>query len=180
MRTSPLSALTVLLLVLSLLAFPAAATAQAAKGAAFTVPVVGTGAGGAAFEGTFTIDRFAETSDGKLAAVGLLKGVLKGPTGATSTVVKNVEWVREPAAAAAAIIQQQTCEILHLDLGPLHLDLLGLQIDLSRIVLDITAVAGAGNLLGNLLCAIAGLLDPPSPLDQLIRLLNQLLDLLRG
>ena len=69
-------------------------------------------------------------------------------------------------------IGETTCEILHLDLGPLSLDLLGLQIDLSRVVLDITAQAGAGNLLGNLLCAVAGLLDNPGGLA---RLLNQIL-----
>lgn len=53
------------------------------------------------------------------------------------------------------------CQILFLDLGPLFLDVLGLQVDLSQIVLDITAVPGPGNLLGNLLCAVAGLLDGP-------------------
>jgi hypothetical protein len=78
-----------------------------------------------------------------------------------------------PNAGIAAL----SCPILHLDLGPLHLDLLGLKIDLSEIVLDITAVQGPGNLLGNLLCAIAGLLDP-NQLAQLIALLNQLLALL--
>jgi hypothetical protein len=52
------------------------------------------------------------------------------------------------------------CPILALDVGPIFLDLLGLQVDLSRIELDIVAIAGEGNLLGNLLCAVAGLLDP--------------------
>ena len=56
-------------------------------------------------------------------------------------------------------IAQSTCEILRLVLGPLHLDLLGLQVDLNRVVLVITAEQGPGNLLGNLLCALAGLLD---------------------
>ena len=73
------------------------------------------------------------------------------------------------------IITEATCEILHLDLGPLSLDLFGLQVDLSRIILDITAESGAGNLLGNLLCAVAGLLDNPSGLA---RLLNRILELL--
>lgn len=52
------------------------------------------------------------------------------------------------------------CPILFLELGPLFLDLLGLEVSLSQITLDITAVTGEGNLLGNLLCAVAGLLDP--------------------
>jgi hypothetical protein len=62
-------------------------------------------------------------------------------------------------------------------LGPLHLDLLGLVVDLDEVHLNLYAVPGAGNLLGNLLCALVGLLDPsPSPL--LADFLNQLLGLL--
>ena len=49
--------------------------------------------------------------------------------------------------------------MLHLVLGPLDLDLLGLVVHLDKVVLDITAVPGAGALLGNLLCAVVGLLD---------------------
>jgi hypothetical protein len=45
-------------------------------------------------------------------------------------------------------------------------------VSLNRVVLDITAVPGAGNLLGNLLCSVAGLLDNPSALATL---LNQIL-----
>lgn len=63
-----------------------------------------------------------------------------------------------------------TCNILHLVLGPLDLNLLGLAVHLNRVVLDITAISGAGNLLGNLLCAVAHLLDNTSP---------SLLDILR-
>ena len=45
--------------------------------------------------------------------------------------------------------------------------------------LTIDAVSGPGNLLGNLLCAIAGLLDTsPLDLNALVALLNQLLALL--
>jgi hypothetical protein len=68
-----------------------------------------------------------------------------------------------------------TCDILHLVLGPLTLNLLGLQVDLNQVVLDITAQSGAGNLLGNLLCAVAGLLDQGGPLQGIARLLNQIL-----
>ena len=51
------------------------------------------------------------------------------------------------------------CPILHLELGPLDLNLLGLRVQLNQVVLDVDAIPGPGNLLGNLLCAIAGLLD---------------------
>jgi hypothetical protein len=52
-------------------------------------------------------------------------------------------------------------------------------IHLNQVVLNITAVAGAGNLLGNLLCAVANLLNAGGPiqnlLTQLTGLLNQIL-----
>ena len=75
--------------------------------------------------------------------------------------------------------QQGVCDILTLDLGPLHLDVLGLVIDLDEVHLNITAQRGPGNLLGNLLCALVGLLDnPASPLaglQALINAINQLI-----
>src|SRR6476620_10023380 len=81
-----------------------------------------------------------------------------------------------PAAAAAAA---GTCSILDLTLGPLHLDLLGLVVDLNQVHLQITAEQGSGNLLGNLLCAVAGLLDNTGTgglsglLQSITNLLNQ-------
>ena len=77
-----------------------------------------------------------------------------------------------------------TCEILHLDLGPLSLNLLGLQVNLSEVVLDISAQQGSGNLLGNLLCAVANLLNGGGLLSgilgQVSNLLNQILGILGG
>ncbi len=77
-----------------------------------------------------------------------------------------------------SVAQLGSCDILSLVLGPLHLDLLGLVVDLNQVVLDITAQSGAGNLLGNLLCAITGLLDAGSLGAQLVGLLNQLIGVL--
>jgi hypothetical protein len=78
------------------------------------------------------------------------------------------------AGSTAAAQQVGQCQILGLSLGPLRLDLLGLVVDLNPVVLAITAVAGAGNLLGNLLCAITHLLDLPGALVAIINLLNQI------
>jgi hypothetical protein len=83
-----------------------------------------------------------------------------------------------PAAPSAQQVGQ--CQILGLSLGPLHLDLLGLVVDLNQVVLAITAVAGAGNLLGNLLCAITHLLDLPGALTAIINLLDQINQILSG
>jgi len=79
------------------------------------------------------------------------------------------------AAPAGLASTQATCAILNLVLGPLDLNLLGLRVQLNQVVLDITAVTGTSNLVGNLLCAIAGLLSPLGPLSQLLDLLNNLI-----
>jgi hypothetical protein len=83
--------------------------------------------------------------------------------------------------------QGNRCDILFLDLGPLELDVLGLVVDLSDVQLDVYAVPGAGNLLGNLLCAVAGLLDGPgigggigNAIDNLLNRVTGILDGLLG
>jgi hypothetical protein len=54
-------------------------------------------------------------------------------------------------------------------------------VHLDRVRLDIVAVSGPGNLLGNLLCAVAGLLDNTGTgglsglLQSIVNLLNQIL-----
>jgi hypothetical protein len=61
---------------------------------------------------------------------------------------------------------------------PLDLNLLGLTIHLRQVVLNITAVPGAGNVLGNLLCAVANWRRGRSLtgiLDQLVGDLNAIL-----
>jgi hypothetical protein len=142
--------------------------------AAVSVPVTGTftdaNGGTGTFAGQFTPTRFIE-QNGALAAVGTLTGTLTDSTG-TTVGTANQE-VTAPAA-----ITQATCQILHLELGPLDLDLLGLLVHLDKIVLDISASQAPGDLLGNLLCAVARLLDPLQ-LGQLLAILNQILDLLR-
>ncbi len=49
-------------------------------------------------------------------------------------------------------------------------------VDLNHVALNITAQTGPGNLLGNLLCAVAGLLDG-NGITGLATLLNRLLGL---
>jgi hypothetical protein len=53
-----------------------------------------------------------------------------------------------------------SCQILFLELGPLFLDVLGLVVEIpDPIVVEIRAEPGPGALLGNLLCALVGILD---------------------
>ena len=145
--------------------YAAAQTPSNSAGSSMTLPVVGSGPLGT-FAGNFQLQKFV-SRDGAVYASGILSGTVSNATGVVGTVARTIQL---PVA-----IGETTCDILHLDLGPLSIDLLGLQIDLSRIVLDITAQAGAGNLLGNLLCGVANLLNDPSGLS---RLLNSILDIL--
>lgn len=50
-------------------------------------------------------------------------------------------------------------------------------VHVEQVVLAITAQSGAGNLLGNLLCAVAHLLDNGGPLHGIAGLLNRILRL---
>jgi hypothetical protein len=180
-----------LVTVLTLAAAPLTTRIEAAPAAPPTsgvaVPVVGSGPGGT-FAGTFTIQKFVNNA-GTIQANGVLNGIVTGTGGVVvGSIVKTVSMpvsfngATGTAVSAAAIGAQATCDVLNLVLGPLHLDLLGLVIDLNQVVLDITAESGAGNLLGNLLCAVAGLLDGGATttqvLNQIAGLLNQILAIL--
>jgi hypothetical protein len=149
----------------------AAPSAPAKPVAALATPITGTADNGS-FAGTFTPTKFA-SQNGNLVATGVLAGTVSDLSGAP---IGNVsQTVTAPVSIAAA-----TCQVLNLVLGPLHLDLLGLVVDLNQVHLVITAVPGAGNLLGNLLCAVAGLLDGTPTLGALTALLNSILALLGG
>ena len=164
----------VVLTLIATLSAIAPAAAQANRSAAgIEIPVVSTGTS-AVFNGVFTLRAFVPTADG-VAAAGTLTGVATPAGGIPTSIFRNVLVPVTIGNPAPTAIGAAACGILHLDLGPLFLDLLGLQIDLSQVVLDIVAQPGAGNLLGNLLCAVTGLLDSPGGLA---RLLNQILGIL--
>jgi hypothetical protein len=178
LRLPALALMVALLGVLTLLPLGAlAAPADAAASARTGIPVTGTGLVKGlgihgTFNGTLNITHFAVVN-GELVAQGTLSGTLTGVGGRVLRTITNV-----PVTLPVTNIEG-TCDILTLDLGAIHLDLLGLVIDLSPVHLTIVAVPGSGNLLGNLLCAIAHLLDNPTPnLNLLAGLLNRLLGLL--
>ena len=169
-RTALALVVTSLLAVVSV-AVPAAAAPPRADAGIASVPVRGSDVGtdGAlhTVEGTFQVTQFA-VEDGQLVAQGVFTGTVDG-------VARTV------SGSSVVTVAQSSCRILELTLGPLHLDLLGLVIDLDEVNLVITAEPGPGNLLGNLLCAIAGLLDGSAvdtALARLVDLLNAILALL--
>jgi hypothetical protein len=155
-----------------------AGAANAATPAKFAHKVAVTGTKG--FKGKFTINRFV-TRHGKTYAVGRLVGKAHG-----KRIAKNVRIparLNNGASAAQLPPIPNSCQILNLVLGPINLNLLGLVVRTNQINLRIDAVPGAGNLLGNLLCGLTGILNPSSGSapavtpSQLSRVLNALLAL---
>lgn len=136
----------------ALAAAPAQAPAAAPTVAGVNIPINFSNTLGS-FVGNFDVTQFA-VQNGQLVAIGTLTGtVTNAVTGATGAINQALTL---PVLGTAAT---GSCQILDLVLGPLHLDLLGLVVDLNQVHLNITAQQGPGNLLGNLLCAVAGLLD---------------------
>ena len=84
-----------------------------------------------------------------------------------------------PRAAGQDVQALATCPILNLSLGPLDLNLLGLVVHLDEVNLTSTRCRARATLLGNLLCAVAGLLDGPS-LPGLNDIIADLLNLILG
>jgi hypothetical protein len=164
----------------------AAATASAAQDpptTPLTKKVAVTGTKG--FKGTFTIDRFANRG-GKMVAIGRLSGTVRKNGKAKRVKARTVSLPASvtgagPATSAKAsqdplppLPGGPSCQVLALDLGPINLNLLGLVVRTNEIQLRIDAVRGPNNLLGNLLCAITGILNPTGALGQLTGAINQL------
>jgi len=139
-------------------AAPATAGAQEPAGLTKVVPVTGKSKSGKQFRGKYAIDHFRASGD-RVLAVGTLRGRL-GDRRVVKRGVRMPAEVSKPSAAAQLPPIPNACEVLNLVLGPINLDLLGLVVRTNRINVRIDAVPGPGNLLGNLLCAITGLLDP--------------------
>jgi hypothetical protein len=163
-------------MVVGLAAPFAVAAKRPAQGGTMTVsPVTGTFTdalnGTGHFAGTFS-PTSAKVINGRTNIVGNLTGTLTDSAGGTRAVNQTVALpVNDPPSS---------CQILNLTLGPLDLNLLGLVVHLDTVHLTITAVPGPGNLLGNLLCAVAGLLDNNNLGAALANLLNQILAILNG
>jgi hypothetical protein len=123
----------------------------------FTKQLAVTGSKG--FKGTYTVKKFA-TSGNKVVAVGTLTGKLKGKN-VTKNNVKIPTTLSVPAEASQEPDPTPgACQVLDLVLQPIDINLLGLHVATSRIEALIEAIPGQNALLGNLLCAITGILDP--------------------
>ncbi len=181
-RVAALSALAAFMAVFVLsgigIASAQARSSAPPSGAPVTLPLSGSGTVRSTgqpvtFQGTMTVERFI-SSGRDVWAVGTVSGTVKDGAGATLGTVTNVS-EQIPVQRT-----DPTCPVLNLTLGPLHLNLLGLVVDLNQVVLTINAVSGGGNLLGNLLCAVAHLLDGSASGNAVATLLNHILSILSG
>ena len=156
----------------ALLLVPVAAGAQTPTATTVTsfkkIPVTGKARNGKKFKGRFTVQRFV-TRKGKAYALGTLRGTV----GKRHVRRSNVRMPVGVGNGMSSMHSAATCPILHLTLGPLDLNLLGLKVHLNQVVLSIDAQSGPGNLLGNLLCSVANLLNnSPLGAGQVAGLLN--------
>jgi hypothetical protein len=158
--------------------------AQPGRNSPFTnIPVSGTSVDGNTFKGFMDIAGFVSDEFGKPKAIGLLTGSITDRFGNTVNVANEAVTVPVTGGVGSAQTkaigtQQLACTILDLALAPLDLNLLGLTVHLDQVVLILNAVPGAGNLLGNLLCAVAGLLDGLALGPAVAQLLNHLVAIL--
>ena len=163
--------------------------ASRARVTAAPAAVTGVAEDGTPFTGKFTVQRFTN-QQGTLYAVGQLVGTLGDAPVAQQVSLPVTAGSNDSATtgtgpqglAAPSQATPGACSILTLDLGPIDLNLLGLRVFLDEVHLLIEAIPGAGNLLGNLLCAVAGLLDGGllggplgNVLNAIVAILNSLL-----
>src|SRR5919202_187909 len=149
--------LTVTIAALAAAASTVAVAANPTTTGPLSIPITPAQSGGV-LDGVFTLTNVTTNAQNQLVGNGTFTGLANGQS------------VTAQPASAPITSQQQggSCTILDLTINPLHLDLLGLVVDLDAVHLTIVGERGPGNLLGNLLCGLAGALDnPPGLLNRL-------------
>jgi hypothetical protein len=149
------------------------------------IPVTAPLPGGSTFSGLVTLTHMtlADRATHTFMVDGTISYVKDGETVSQAFTGLPMTLNRDDASATSIVrpaAMMATCDVLLLDLGPLHLDLLGLTVDLAEVILDINAVTGAGNLVGNLLCGLLGLLDVAGLLGAVGQLLDTINAILGG
>ena len=156
------------------------AAARKSTGKYLATPVTGT-INGLPFTAEYHITEFVHENNTALYALATITNIsgVGLPAEAEGLIGQQVRIpVQLPENSRTAASGRIVCDVLMLDLGPLDLDLLGLQIHLDQVVLEIVAEAAAGNLLGNLLCAVVSLLDGIPAIAAIAQLLNNIIDLI--
>jgi hypothetical protein len=140
--------------------------------------------------GSFSIRRFARTTDDRVAAVGMLTLSFTDPTtSAARTIVTELampitssgnrgtlDIVQTQPLRPNPSAATQSCETLSLVFTPLALDVVGNPIQLNQTSLDIVAVPGTGTRFRNVVCDVANLINTAARSAEIVRRLNTLLE----
>lgn len=154
--------------------------------------------------GSFSIQRFARTTDGGVAAVGTLTVNLVDPaSGLARTIITQAAMPvtrsgdastasspgvgsqpggtttsgsRSVTSPSSSSAAAQACETLSLTLEPIQLELRGIAVQLDRVNVDFTVVPGTSARLGVLLCGATGLMDSGVNSAERTNILNSLLE----
>jgi hypothetical protein len=177
-------------------------SAQQSAARSLTMPVTGTAPGNSAFSGTLTINRFVQRNN-QVVAIGFVNGVLSRDGRIVGSALGQVAWpvavrtggiaavkgqlpgtsgirqiadsrVAEPAGRFV-LAQAETCPVLDIALGAANVNLLGVNVALAPVGLTLNGESGTP--LGDLVCAVSGLLGNVAGL---VNLLNNILGLLTG
>jgi hypothetical protein len=146
--------------------------------------------------GSFSIRRFARTTDDGVAAVGTLTLSITDPTSSAARAIvtelampisrpgdRAISGAADaqtqplrPASLASPSATTQQCETLSLLLGSLRLDVAGNPVQLNETSLEILVMPGTGERLRNVLCEVSGLINGSARPVEIVRKLNTLLD----
>jgi hypothetical protein len=176
--------------------------AQQSSARSLMMPVTGLASGDTVFSGEATITRFEQRSN-QIVAVGYVRGVLSRGGQPVGSALGQVVWpvavrtggiaaikgqtldapgIRHIADSRAAepggrfvLAQAQTCPVLDVALGATNVNLLGINVALAPVGLTLNGQSGTP--LGDLVCAVSGLLGNVAGL---VNLLNSILGLLTG
>jgi hypothetical protein len=171
--------------------------------AAVRLPVTGSFQGGGSFAGMVTINRFEQTANNQIVAVGFVSGVLSRGSQALGTAtagevrwsvavrsggqllsiqgapkgngITRIAWSPPASTGRYVLVQATSCPVLDVALGPVTVNLLGANVALSAVTLNVSGTQGTP--LGDLVCAASDLLGNVAGL---VNLLNGILGLLTG
>jgi hypothetical protein len=136
----------------------------------------------ATVNGSFSIQRFARTTDDGVAAIGILT---LSVTDATSDVSRAIitrtalPVTTADRAATATAPAAQTCQSLGLVLGSVEIDPVGVAVHTNPVHVDVAAAlqTTSDQRFTSQLCQVAGLIDGARPAD-LVTALNTLLEMI--
>jgi hypothetical protein len=147
--------------------------------------------------GTFSIQRFARTTEDAVAAVGTLTLSFEEGDGGARTIVTQIAMPLERAGDTTTPGDEgespvgngtrpertgaqaaEPCQTVSFVLGPVSFQVVGLSVQLEEVNLDLTTVQGVSEQVGTLLCNVSGSAQGAARSNEVITTLNKLLDLI--